>query len=405
MKKYLLPVIYFLSLLILISFQNCSKSDNEAAAIIHKDDSTYLFRGNFFGTLNSRTDTAIWKNLQDFDFNSHRELYSKLGPGIHPYFYMLYINTNGKLDKIRPVKSFDKSMDIDFFKTMKNGKYKQLKDQSNNNIKYKVLFVGNLLFGKDGGPWTPEDTRKMERRVNASLSKMPSNIHEPDYYLLPEKEPNPVGGLDAIASKITYPKEAKDYGIAGKVSVRAFINEKGTVDGVQVLTGIGFGCDSAAFEAVKNTKFEPAYNNKHAVKSQFVIPIYFQANNKIEASRKELDKYSQTKNPHRNKESNDTTYFIAVEQMPEPIGGIKAIQDNVRYPEIAKRAGIEGKIFVKAYIDENGNVTKTQVLKSLGAELDKAAEDAIRKTKFIPGVQDGKKVKVQVAVPIIFKLH
>ena len=234
---------------------------------------------------------------------------------------------------------------------------------------------------------------------------MPSNIHEPDYYLLPEKEPNPVGGLDAIASKITYPKEAKDYGIAGKVSVRAFINEKGKVDGVQVLTGIGFGCDSAAYEAVKNTKFEPAYNNKHAVKSQFVIPIYFQANNKIEASRKELDKYSQTKNPHRNKESNDTTYFIAVEQMPEPIGGIKAIQDNVRYPEIAKRAGIEGKIFVKAYIDENGNVTKTQVLKSLGAELDKAAEDAIRKTKFIPGMQDGKKVKVQVAVPIIFKLH
>ncbi len=40
-------------------------------------------------------------------------------------------------------------------------------------------------------------------------------------------------------------------------------------------------------------------------------------------------------------------YFVAVEQMPEPIGGIAAIQKNVHYPEIAKRAGIEGRVYVK----------------------------------------------------------
>ena len=127
----------------LLFFQNCSKSDDTAVDIIHKDDSTYLFRGNFFSTLNLKSDTTILNLLQNFDFNSHRELYSKLGPGIHPYFYMLYISNKGKLDKIRPIKSFGKAMDIELFKIMKNGKYKQLKDKDKNNIKYKVLFVGN----------------------------------------------------------------------------------------------------------------------------------------------------------------------------------------------------------------------------------------------------------------------
>ena len=168
---------------------------------------------------------------------------------------------------------------------------------------------------------------------------------KPDYYLLPQKEPAPIGGLKAIADKITYPSEAKNFGISGKVSVRAFINEKGNVDAVQILTGIGFGCDSAAASAVENTKFEPAYNNSKVVKSQFVVPIYFQANEGIKASRSELDKYSATDERLQPKEisggklSSDTTFLIAVEQMPKPIGGIAAIQKNVRYPEIAKRAG------------------------------------------------------------------
>ncbi len=91
--------------------------------------------------------------------------------------------------------------------------------------------------------------------------------------------------------------------------------------------------------------------------------------------------------------------------MPEPIGGIKAIQQNVHYPEIAKRAGIEGKVFVRAYIDENGHVAATEVLKGIGTGLDEAAEKAVKETKFKPGMQRGKNVKVQVVVPIQFKLE
>lgn len=39
--------------------------------------------------------------------------------------------------------------------------------------------------------------------------------------------------------------------------------------------------------------------------------------------------------------------------------------NNVVYPISAKEAGIEGKVFVKAIIDEKGNVAETEVIKSV----------------------------------------
>jgi protein TonB len=91
--------------------------------------------------------------------------------------------------------------------------------------------------------------------------------------------------------------------------------------------------------------------------------------------------------------------------MPEPIGGIAAIQQLITYPEIAKRAGVEGKVYVLAFVDESGNVTNAKIIKGIGAGCDEAAIDAVRQTKFKPGKQRGTPVKVQVSIPIVFKLQ
>jgi len=101
----------------------------------------------------------------------------------------------------------------------------------------------------------------------------------------------------------------------------------------------------------------------------------------------------------------EPTYFVAVEEMPEPIGGIKAIQEKINYPEIAKRAGVEGKVYILAFVDKSGNVTKANILKGIGAGCDEAALNAVLKTKFKPGKQRGKPVNVQVSIPVIFKLN
>lgn len=97
-------------------------------------------------------------------------------------------------------------------------------------------------------------------------------------------------------------------------------------------------------------------------------------------------------------------YFVTVEDLPEPIGGMAAIQANVIYPEIARRAGIQGTVYVEVFIDEKGDVVKASVKQGIGAGCDESAIIAVKKTKFRPGTQRGKPVKVRLAVPIRFRL-
>lgn len=97
-------------------------------------------------------------------------------------------------------------------------------------------------------------------------------------------------------------------------------------------------------------------------------------------------------------------YNVKADSMPEPIGGIEAIQKNIIYPEIARRAGIQGKVYVKAFITEDGNVEKAIIIKGIGGGCDQAAINAIKKVKFKPGMENGIPVKVQVSIPVIFRL-
>ena len=103
-------------------------------------------------------------------------------------------------------------------------------------------------------------------------------------------------------------------------------------------------------------------------------------------------------------EEKEPVFFVAVEQLPEPIGGIIGIQQRIVYPEIAVRAGIQGRVFIMAYVDENGDVKKAEVVRGIGAGCDEAAIAAILETKFKPGKQRGRPVKVKVVIPIRFVL-
>lgn len=98
-------------------------------------------------------------------------------------------------------------------------------------------------------------------------------------------------------------------------------------------------------------------------------------------------------------------YFAAVENMPKPIGGIQAIENKIVYPAIAKRAGVEGRVYVLAYVSKKGDVTKAKIIKGIGAGCDQAALKAVKETKFVPGKQRGKPVNVKVSIPVVFQLE
>ena len=100
---------------------------------------------------------------------------------------------------------------------------------------------------------------------------------------------------------------------------------------------------------------------------------------------------------------NDTTYVI-VEDSPRPVGGLEAIQAMVEYPALAKKAQVEGRVFVQFVVNLEGRAEDIMITRGIGAGCDEAAVEAIKKTRFTPGRQRGEPVRVKMSLPVTFQL-
>lgn len=101
--------------------------------------------------------------------------------------------------------------------------------------------------------------------------------------------------------------------------------------------------------------------------------------------------------------------FDTVEVMPEYPGGKmelrKDIAASVKYPEEAKKNGIQGKVYVSFVVDEKGKVADVKIARSVDSSLDKEAVRVVESLKtWKPGKEKGKEVKVAYTVPINFVL-
>lgn len=102
---------------------------------------------------------------------------------------------------------------------------------------------------------------------------------------------------------------------------------------------------------------------------------------------------------------------IIVENMPTYKGKDKAafqkhLQELVKYPLEAQEADIQGKVFLQFVVNENGQITNEQIIKSPHLSLSEAVLAALRKTdNWKAGEQFGRKVKVSFTVPVFFRLN
>lgn len=100
-----------------------------------------------------------------------------------------------------------------------------------------------------------------------------------------------------------------------------------------------------------------------------------------------------------------------VEKQPEFPGGTDSmfafIQRNIRYPEEAKRSGIEGRVFVTFVVEKDGQVSDAKILRDIGGGC---GEEAIRVVnimpKWLPGSLriGGEPARMQFNLPVMFKL-
>ena len=100
----------------------------------------------------------------------------------------------------------------------------------------------------------------------------------------------------------------------------------------------------------------------------------------------------------------DPAFYKTVEVLPEPYGGMDAILKKIGYPEEAKDEKVEGVVKVLTFVDRDGEVLDAQVIEGIGYGCDEAARLAILYHRFKPGLIKGQKVKVQMEIPIEFKL-
>lgn len=104
-------------------------------------------------------------------------------------------------------------------------------------------------------------------------------------------------------------------------------------------------------------------------------------------------------------EEEEQEIFMAVEDKPQLIGGMEALNEEVNYPEFARKAGIEGRVIVQFVVDEEGNVQNPEVISGVHKMLDEEAVRAVKQMKFTPGKQRNNPVKVRMSLPVTFQLQ
>ncbi|MEK6552477.1 MAG: energy transducer TonB, partial [Bacteroidota bacterium] len=91
--------------------------------------------------------------------------------------------------------------------------------------------------------------------------------------------------------------------------------------------------------------------------------------------------------------------FVAVEKYPEMVVPVKP-----EYPEIAKRAGITGKVYVKVLVDKEGKPKRAVVIKTDSDLFNDAAIAAAMKSAFTPALQNNHPIAVWIVLPYKFQL-
>ncbi len=201
-----------------------------------------------------------------------------------------------------------------------------------------------------------------------------------------DQMPELIGDINTLASEMKYPEIARKAQLEGRVIVKFTVDKNGDAHDAEIIQGIGGGCDEEAIRVItEHAKFKPGVHQGSVVPVKMALPITFKLRSQGDEPVEEVLKI--------------------VDQMPELIGGINTLASEMKYPEIARKAQLEGRVIVKFIVDKNGNVRDASITKGIGGGCDEEAIRVITEhAKFKPGIHQGNIVPVEIQMPVIFKL-
>ena len=144
----------------------------------------------------------------------------------------------------------------------------------------KAVNIGTEnLIGKDE-PIPTEDPDA----IKATQPEMPVAVETEEkdkVFISVEQNPEFAGGMNALLKflqkNLRYPSPAVNANVMGKVYMQFVVGQDGNISKVDVVKGIGFGCDEEAERVVKlMPKWSPGRQSGRAVSVKFTLPISFQ---------------------------------------------------------------------------------------------------------------------------------
>ena len=109
-------------------------------------------------------------------------------------------------------------------------------------------------------------------------------------------------------------------------------------------------------------------------------------------------------------EEKEDEIFQVVEQDPEFPGGVEAlykfVQQNIKYPQLAKENNITGRVFVQFVVEKDGSVSNVRAARDIGGGCGAEAVRVVKSMpKWTPGKQRGKAVRAAYTLPVNFNLQ
>jgi len=189
------------------------------------------------------------------------------------------------------------------------------------------------------------------------------------------------------------------------IRLRLYINEKGAVDKIKdlgsyastlpvkempgIFTPEGKNkLDDLLASKMSDWQYLPAIKNGKPVKSSLLYRKVV-----------EMAPDGNIKMLHVNFMSDMPGDFNQVDKMPQIVKSV-----SPKYPELAKRQGLEGTAFIKVLVDTAGNPVNAIVIKSDNEIFNQPSIDAVMKFKFSYALKDNRPVDVWVVIPFKYKL-
>lgn len=234
-----------------------------------------------------------------------------------------------------------------------------------------------------------------------------------------DKMPEFPGGTDALmsflAKSVDYPMIAQENGIQGRVSCCFIINADGTIRDIEVIRGVDPSLDTEAVRVLKTMpKWTPGQQRGKNVAVRYTVPVSFHLS-RVGEQDKAPEQAANKQTAKQKKQvakgvDPSGTIFAVVEQMPQYPGGqdklMTYLARSIKYPVIAQKNGIQGRVSCSFVIETDGSITGIEVLRGVDPSLDTEAVRVISEMpKWEPGIQKEMAVRVKYTVPVTFRLQ